>query len=44
MVHEYGKKAILIMTQVWEPLAQNNVSLARGNPSQSNVDIDSFNR
>lgn len=44
MVREYGEKVILIMTQTWEPLAQNNVSLAKGNPSQSNVDIDSFNR
>ena len=44
MVHEYGKKGDTSMTKVWEPLAYNNVGTAKGYPSQSNVDIYSFNK
>lgn len=32
------------MTKIWEPLAQSSVGMAKGNPSQGNVGIHSFNK
>lgn len=32
------------MTEVWEPLAQSNAGRAEGNPSQSDVDLYSFDK